>query len=105
MSNGGPASNFVRTQGHKGTGALNGTLGYNPLSFGVLLMEVKTQDLERVLEALSPTLAAELNRVVVETRETLEREFQISLQTAIQAAVHDAELAAGLKSHAELERA
>jgi hypothetical protein len=68
-------------------------------------MEVKTQDLERVLEALSPTLAAELNRVARETRESLEREFQISLQTAIQAAVRDAESTSALKAHAELERA
>src|SRR5690349_9077593 len=67
-------------------------------------MELKTQDLERVLEALSPTLAAELNRVAKETRDSLEREFQISLQTAIQAALRDAESTAALKAHAELER-
>jgi hypothetical protein len=68
-------------------------------------MEVKTQDLERVLEALSPTLAAEMNRVAEQTREALEREFQISLKTAIQAAVHDAESAAASKAQGELERA
>jgi hypothetical protein len=64
-------------------------------------MEVKSQELERVLEALSPTLAAELNRVVEQTRETVEREFRISLL----AAVRDAESEASSKAQAELERA
>ncbi len=68
-------------------------------------MDVKTQELERILEALSPALAAELNRVVEETREGLEREYQTSLQAAVQAAVHEAEAAGASKAQAEAERA
>jgi hypothetical protein len=45
-------------------------------------MELKTQALDRLLEALSPTLAQELDRVVQETREGLEREFQVRLRDA-----------------------
>ena len=49
-------------------------------------MELKTQALDRVLEALSPALAAELDRVVAETRQALEQDFQKRLQTAVQIA-------------------
>jgi hypothetical protein len=58
-------------------------------------MELKTQALDRVLEALSPALAAELDRVVKETREALEEDFQKRLHGA----VRDAEAMA--KSAAE----
>lgn len=64
-------------------------------------MELKTQALDRLLEALSPALAVELDRVVHETRETLEQEFQ----TRLQAAVRDAENAAKSAADAELQRA
>ena len=54
-------------------------------------MELKTQALDRVLEALSPALAAELDRLVQETRdlarqetqEAMEQEFQFRIQSAI----------------------
>src|SRR5262245_59288326 len=46
-------------------------------------MELKTSALDRVLEALSPTLATEIDRVVHETREALEQDFQVRLQTAL----------------------
>jgi hypothetical protein len=46
-------------------------------------MELKAQALERVLEALSPALAAELDRVAAETREALEQEFQARFRTAV----------------------
>src|SRR5713101_6935117 len=46
-------------------------------------MELKTQALDRVLEALSPALAAELDRVVAETRQALEQDFQKRLQAAL----------------------
>jgi hypothetical protein len=49
-------------------------------------MELKTQALDRVLDALSPALAAEIDRVVQETRETLEQEFQKRLQGAVREA-------------------
>jgi len=52
-------------------------------------MDVKTQALDRVLEALSPALAAELDRVVQETREAMQQEFQARLDAA----------------HSEIERA
>jgi hypothetical protein len=58
---------------------------------GVSSMELKTQVLDRVLEALSPALAAELDRLVQETRDltrdetqkALEQELQFRLQTAV----------------------
>jgi len=49
-------------------------------------MELKTHELERVLEALSPTLAAELDRIVTETRQALEQDFQKRLQAAVREA-------------------
>jgi len=64
-------------------------------------MELKTQALDRVLEALSPALTAELDRVVQETRDALEQEFQERLQ----AAVREAEEAARATAQAEIERA
>lgn len=64
-------------------------------------MELKTQALDRVLEALSPALAAEFDRVASETRETLEQEFQKRLQTA----VRDAESATQKAADMELEKA
>ena len=44
---------------------------------------VKSEALDRVLEALSPALAAELDRLVQETREVLERDFQARLDAAL----------------------
>ena len=46
------------------------------------MMELKTRALDRLLEALSPALAAEVDRVVDETRQALEQEFQKRLQSA-----------------------
>jgi hypothetical protein len=64
-------------------------------------MELKTQALDRVLEALSPALAAELDRVVDETRQALEQEFQKRLQTA----VREAETATKASAEAQMTRA
>ncbi len=63
-------------------------------------MELKTQALDRVLEALSPALAKELERVVLETREELEQEFQQRLQDV----ARDAQAAAHREADAELHR-
>src|SRR5262245_4351758 len=49
-------------------------------------MELKTSTLDRVLEALSPTLATEIDRVVQETREEQEQEFHRRLETALREA-------------------
>jgi hypothetical protein len=57
--------------------------------------------LDRVLEALSPALSAELNRMVQETRDALEQEFQSRLQTA----VRDAESAAASAGQTQLAQA
>ena len=46
-------------------------------------MELKTQALDRLLEALSPALAAELDRIVDETCQALEQDFQKRLQAAV----------------------
>jgi hypothetical protein len=64
-------------------------------------MDGKTHGLGRLLEALSPSLGAELDRVVQETRETLEQDFR----TRLDKAVRDAEAAAGSAAQAQLERA
>lgn len=47
-------------------------------------MDPKTQALDRLLQVLSPALAAELDRVVVEASESLEEDFKNRLQTALQ---------------------
>jgi exonuclease VII large subunit len=64
-------------------------------------MDLKTQALDRVLEAISPSVAAELDRVAQETRQSLEQEFQSRLETT----VRDAENAAASAGRAELEKA
>src|SRR5262249_7240886 len=64
-------------------------------------MELKSEALERVLEALSPVLVAELDRVVAETRQELEQQFQIRLQEA----VRDAEAATKAEADGQLARA
>src|SRR5215471_11281239 len=69
MSNGGPALRY--NPGFRGRGTS---------------MDVKTQAVDRVLEALSPALTAELDRLVQETRENLEQEFQFRLEAAIRGA-------------------
>jgi hypothetical protein len=68
-------------------------------------MAVRTDAVDRLLEALSPTLAAELERVVNETRDVLEQEFQKRLESAVRSAVRDAELVAERTASAQLERA
>ena len=64
-------------------------------------MELKTQALDRLLEALTPALTAELDRVAAETREALEQEFQKRLQSA----VRDAENEVRSAAEAQLNRA
>jgi hypothetical protein len=59
-------------------------------------MELKTQALDRLLEAISPALAKELERVVQETREELEQEFQKRTR--------DAQLAFQKEADAQLQR-
>ncbi|HEY2383111.1 MAG TPA: hypothetical protein VGK48_18200 [Terriglobia bacterium] len=49
-------------------------------------MDPKTQSLDRLLQVLSPALAAELDRVVQEASESLENDFKSRLQTAIEEA-------------------
>jgi hypothetical protein len=60
-------------------------------------MELKTQALDRVLEALSPALATELDRVVNETRETLEQEFQKRVQGAVREAENETTAACAIQ--------
>src|SRR5262249_32820595 len=50
------------------------------------LMDVKIQSLDRVIEALSPVLGSELDRVVQETRDAVEQEFQARLDETIREA-------------------
>jgi hypothetical protein len=64
-------------------------------------MDVKTPALDRLFEALSPALSAELDRVVQETKETMEQEFQYRLQMA----AREAESAAASARQAEVQQA
>jgi hypothetical protein len=64
-------------------------------------MELKTQALERVLEALSPALSAELDSIVAEIQMALEQEFRGRLQTA----VLEAEAATKASADAQMSRA
>jgi hypothetical protein len=68
--------------------------------FAEYRMELKTQALDRVLEALSPALAKELERVVQETHDELEQEFQQRLQSV----AREAQSAAHREAEAELQR-
>src|SRR5437867_9594529 len=60
-------------------------------------MELKTQALDRVLEAISPSLGAELDRIIEDVHRKLEMEFQERLQ----ATVRETETAAEAASQAQ----
>lgn len=64
-------------------------------------MELRTQAVDRLLEALAPSLAAELERVVEEVRQQMEQEFQSRLQSALR----EAELATLAIAEVRLEEA
>src|SRR5438093_11783509 len=49
-------------------------------------MELKTQAVDRLLELLSPALAVELDRIVADTCQALEQDFQKRLQSAVREA-------------------
>jgi hypothetical protein len=66
-------------------------------------MDVKTQALDRVVEAISPVLASELDRVVQETREMLEREFRARLETELEQALRQAKEEARRQASAGIE--
>lgn len=68
-------------------------------------MDLKTQALDRLLEALSPALSAELERVAQETRESLDEEFNKRLQTAVSEAEAGTQLKAAANAEVELNRA
>jgi len=51
-------------------------------------MELRARAVDRLMEALSPSVAAEMDRIIAEVRQELEDEFQKQLQTALR----DAEL-------------
>ena len=46
-------------------------------------MELRTQAVDRMLEAVAPAFAAELDRVLQESRQQMEAEFQTRLQSAL----------------------
>src|SRR5437867_1827500 len=72
-------------------------LRYNFLFSGGISvsMELKTHGLDRVLEALSPVLAGELDRIITETRQALEEDFQRRLESAVREAEEDTKALAG----------
>jgi len=68
-------------------------------------METRTQAVDRVLEALSPALASELERIVNETRQAIEAECERRLQSAVQDAEESARNAAEIERHHAVDRA
>jgi len=64
-------------------------------------MELRAQAVDRLLEALSPALTAELDRILEESRQKLEEEFQEKLQSALR----DGELATLHLAEVRLEEA
>jgi len=64
-------------------------------------MELRTDAADRVLEALAPALAAEIERIVEETRRNAEAEFDRRLETA----VRDAEASTRIAAEAEQQQA
>jgi len=64
-------------------------------------MELRTQAVDRLLGAMSPSLSAELERILADARQELETEFQTRLQTALQ----EAELATLHLAEVRLEEA
>ena len=65
------------------------------------MTELKTPTLDRLLEVLAPPLAAELDRLVQDTRRTLEQEFEGRLQ----AALREAQITAATETEARLAEA
>jgi hypothetical protein len=49
-------------------------------------MSTRAHAVDRLLEALSPTLSAELERIINETKEDLEKDFQKRLDAALREA-------------------
>jgi len=66
-----------------------------------ILMELGTQTVDKILEALAPALSAQLDRVLQEAREQQEQEFLKRLE----AATHEAENAVMQLADAEKEKA
>jgi hypothetical protein len=69
------------------------------------LKEVRTEAVDRLLEALSPALTAELDRVVDETRQRLEAEFESRLQASIRHAEEAVRVAAENDRQVAIDRA
>jgi hypothetical protein len=67
-------------------------------------MDLKIGALDRVLEALSPVLATELERLAQETRDGLEQDVQTRVQAAIDNAVEGAKNETRQQAVAELEQ-
>jgi hypothetical protein len=68
-------------------------------------MELRTEAVDRVLDALSPALTAELERVVEENRQALEVEFQSRLHTAVRDAEENARITADAERQQAVENA
>jgi hypothetical protein len=68
-------------------------------------MDVKTQAVDRMLEAISPALTSELDRLIQENRDSLEQEFQFRLEAAIRDAETMGTSAAGLQIEQAVEQA
>ena len=67
-------------------------------------MSAKTPALDRLMETIAPALAAELDRIVQETKDAQEQEFQARLQSAVRE-TEAAAAAATFAAQNDLERA
>jgi len=63
-------------------------------------MELKTQTLDRLLEAISPVLAAEIDRII----DDLQQELELESRERLQAALREAESSAEVAGRAHLEQ-
>ncbi len=68
-------------------------------------MELKTQAVDRLLDALSPALAAELDHILNEARQALETDFQARLQSAVREAEASTRATAEAQHQDELRHA
>jgi hypothetical protein len=69
------------------------------------LKEVRSEAVDRLLEALAPALSAELERAVEETRQSLETEFESRLQASMRHAEESVRVAVETDQQQAIQRA
>jgi hypothetical protein len=67
-------------------------------------MELQARAVDRLLEALSPTLAAEIAKIIAETTQTLQAEYERKMEETILTVVASTEKAGEAKLEQALQR-